>query len=110
MCQRRTALLLLVSVWGVLSAHAQPAAGFSGVVIEQQSRRPIASLQVKLIPRRSSGIAVKVATTDAAGRFSFPGAPRSVYLLEIGQGMNLLYRAEIDTATQNRVVVQLRRK
>jgi Carboxypeptidase regulatory-like domain len=103
------ALALAVLVSPIVAAP-QSAQDFNGRVFDATSKRGIENLEVKLTPPRESKLPVRLATTDPNGAFVFRKLVRGRYLLEISQGLFLLYRGEIDTARQPRVDIPLKPK
>jgi hypothetical protein len=106
--------LLLSSVavmWPMAAAPPAPqAADFNGRVFDATSKNGIENLEVKLTPPRQSNLAIRLTSTGRNGEFLFRRLERGRYLLEISQGLYLLYRAEIDTTQQDRLEIPLRRK
>ncbi len=78
---------------------------FSGV---EQTGVP--NLTVKLIPPKTVPFPEKVTTTDQDGKFSFANVEKGRYLLEVSQGVTLLYRNVLDTRVDTNKVIELRRK
>jgi Carboxypeptidase regulatory-like domain len=88
---------------------AQQAADFSGRVLDTAGRG-IENLEVKLTPPRDSRLPIRVGSTNRDGEFMFRQLARGPYLVEVSQGVYLLYRAQVDTSRQSRVDVTLRRR
>ena len=107
----RRALATLLTCAAVLVcgafAPAQQTTEFSGRVIDT-NRNGIANLEIKLTPPTSANLPIRLGTTDRNGGFVFRQLARSRYLIEVSQGVYLLYRAEIDAARQSRVEITLR--
>ena len=105
------AVATLLTFAGVLLygavAPAQQTSDFTGRVTDTE-HRGIANLEVKLTPPTSTRLPIRLGSTDRNGTFTFRQLARSRYLIEISQGVYLLYRAEVDTAKQSRVDVTLR--
>ena len=104
---------LLLSVAAVMwptTVLSQQAGDLSGRVFDAASHNGIENLEVKLTPPRESKLSIRLASTDRNGAFVFRRLDRGRYLIEISQGLYLLYRAEIDTTKQDRVEIPLRRK
>jgi hypothetical protein len=91
-------------------AVSQQAGDFSGRAFDAASHNGVENLEVKLTPPRESKLSIRLASTDRNGAFVFRRLERGKYLLEISQGLYLLYRAEVDTAKQEHVEIPLRRK
>jgi hypothetical protein len=110
--RQRFAILLtccVVALWHV-EAPAQQAADFKGRVTDAGGRSGIENLEVKLTPPRNSNVPIRLGSTDRNGEFVFTRLVRGPYLLEISQGVYLLYRAEVNTARQARVDIALQRR
>ncbi len=102
--------LSLATLTAPALAAPQQAVDFSGRVVDAASKQGIQNLEVKLTPPRQSKLPVRLATTDRNGTFVFQKLARGRYLLEVSQGLFLLYRAEIDTARQTHVDIRLKPK
>jgi hypothetical protein len=76
----------------------------SGRIFEATSRAGIGGLIVKLTPSRAANrpqkITQKITTTEPDGRFEFTNLDKGRYLLEVYQGLTLLYRDVIDTGQE----------
>lgn len=83
---------------------------FTGRVFDATSKRGIENLEVKLTPPKQSRLTIRVANTDQNGLFAFKQLARSRYLLEVSQGVHLLYRVEVDANTSDRLDIPLERK
>jgi hypothetical protein len=103
-------VLALSSVASPPSLLAQAPVDLRGRVVDDQTSEGVANLEVKLTPPARSRLPVRFATTDRNGRFTFARLARSRYLIEVSQGIHLLYRAEIDTNRQDTVEIRLRRR
>jgi hypothetical protein len=100
------ALLLSLSV--AAAAHAQTQAiDFTGRAFNTSTGRGIENLEIKLTPPKSVNLPIRVASTDGDGKFLFRGLVHSRYLLEVSQGIYLLYRIEIDTRQSDHVDIPL---
>jgi hypothetical protein len=109
---RRVLVVLLSCCFVLISridAPAQQSADFSGVVVDAE-HHGVPNLEVKLSPPRDSKLAIRLGSTDRNGSFVFRQIARGHYLLEVSQGVYLLYRAEVDTSRQPRVTITLQRK
>jgi hypothetical protein len=109
----RRALLLVVATiviaaWG-LEAQ-QNSADFGGRVFDSASKTGIQNLEIKLTPPKTMKGAIRIATTDRNGEFVFRRLVRGRYLMEVSQGITLLYRQEIDAVKADRVDVPLKRR
>jgi hypothetical protein len=89
---------------------SQPAIDFGGRVFDADSKRGVENLEVKLIPPKQSRLPIRVASTDQNGAFLFRQLARGRYLLEVSQGVHLLYRAEVDVNQQDRIDIPLQRR
>lgn len=96
-------VLLLYSA----AAPAQQSLDFAGRVTDT-AHHPVANLEVKLTPPRDAKLPIRLGSTDRNGAFVFRQLARGKYLIELSQGVYLLYRAEVDTARQPRVDITLR--
>ena len=111
---RRTSRLragVLVASLTVLpvTCLAQQAADFKGRVFDATTRTGIENLEVKLSPPRQSRAAIHLTRTDRNGAFLVPRLAPGRYLLEVSQGMYLLYRMEVDTTRQSQIEIPLTR-
>jgi hypothetical protein len=106
----RLAMAALVAGNLLLAAAAQQFHNYDGRVFEAASHRGIENLEVKLTPPTSSNLPVRLANTDQNGEFHFVQVKLGRYLLEVSQGPDLLYRAEIETGTQERIEIPLQRR
>lgn len=82
----------------------------SGRVFESASQSGIANLTVRLTPAKSAKQAEKITTTDQNGEFRFNNLDRGKYLIEVYQGVTLLYRSVLDTRQDSKKVIGLKRK
>lgn len=105
----RTACLCAVMTWS-LAACAQQTVDVDGRVYDQMNGRGLENLEVRMTPPTSASIPVRMANTDQSGGFRFPQVRAGRYLLEVTQGPNLLYRVQIDTATQTHLQVPLQKR
>ena len=107
---RKTIAILLaccaILLCGVV-LPAQQAADFGGRVTDVD-RHGVANLEVKLTPPRNAKQPIRLGSTDSNGVFVFRQLAGGRYLLELSQGVYLVYRAEVDTTKQSRVEVTLR--
>jgi hypothetical protein len=106
----RRAACLALALTAAVAVAAQSASDFSGRVFDADSKAGIANLQVKLTPPRQAKASARITSTGAKGEFTVRQLARGRYLLEISQGVTLLYRAEVDTAKTARVDVPLKRR
>lgn len=101
-------LILLLAPWvhgmdiGITDGRIQ------GRIYNGSSLAGVPFLTVKLIPPKNSSLPEKVTVTDADGGFDFQDATMGRYLLEVYQGLQLLYRNVIDTRNNARFTVSLR--
>lgn len=108
--------IVVLSIVAIFLTSAVPAIGqatavdFSGRVIDASTKRGIENLEVKLTPPRGVRAPIRVASTDVNGGFLFAKLARGRYLVEVSQGVNTLYRAEVDVARMNRLDVPLQRR
>lgn len=80
-------------------------AGYRGA-----GQKGIPALTVNLIPPRDLRGVEKITTTDDRGRFSFSALDRGRYLLEVYQGVMLLYREVIAVDRDTRKDIELMRR
>lgn len=99
--------LCAATAWPALS---QQPVDFTGRVFDATSKRGIENLEVRLTPPKQSRLTIRVANTDQNGSFAFKRLARSRYLLEVSQGVHLLYRVEVDASTKNRIDIPLESK
>lgn len=114
---KKICLLLTVFYLLVLGLSAAPAMELdvrenkiSGHILESAQRKGISNLTVKITPPKNSGKPQKITVTDKDGRFLFEDMEKGIYLLEVYQGLNLLYRDVIDTKKEMNKVIPLKRK
>ena len=109
----RRLIAILLTCWLMVlwpaQVPAQQTADFSGRVTDT-AQNPIENLEVKLTPPRDSKAPIRLGSTDRNGMFVFRQLVQGRYLIEISQGVYLLYRAEVDTIRQSRVDITLRRR
>lgn len=106
------ALVLVAMGCEALPVLAQPgdSVDFGGRIFEEQTRAGIPNVQVKLTPPRQSKLPVRLTSTDRDGNFRFAGLVRSSYLLEVSQGLHLLYRKEVKAGELREAHIALRRR
>ncbi len=98
------AMLFAVAGW------AQQPSDVDGRVFDQANGRGLENLEVKLTPPTRENLPVRLASTDPNGQFRFSGLRATRYLVEVSQGANLLYRAEVDAATQRHLDIPLQKR
>jgi hypothetical protein len=106
----RVVLLALVAICAASTALSEQAVDFAGRVFDAASQRGIENLEVKLTPPSNSNATIRVTSTDQNGLFVFKQLAKSRYLLEVSQGVHVLYRVEVDASKQDRVDIPLERK
>jgi hypothetical protein len=79
-----------------------------GLVYEATSKKGIAALTIKLIPPRTLKKAEIITTTDESGEFRFAHVERGKYLLEVYQGVTILFRSGIEIIQDTRKEIPLR--
>ncbi len=104
-------LVVLLSWWLVILPNVS-AAGLTldGQVREAVGRKGIPALAVKLIPPRELRGVERITSTDGEGRFRFANLDRGRYLLEVYQGVRLLYREVISLDRDLRKDIELRKR
>jgi hypothetical protein len=111
----RVIRLVVLALVALCAASARPALSqqtfdFTGRVFDATSQRGIENLEVKLTPPKDSRLTIRVANTDQNGLFVFKQLTRSRYLLEVSQGVHILYRVEVDANTRDGIDIPLERK
>jgi len=108
---KRVLLLVCMSFW-LLTLQNVHAGGMAldGRVYEEAGRKGIPALTVKLIPPRDLRGVEKITTTDDRGGFRFSALDGGRYLLEVYQGVLLLYREVIAVDRDTRKDIELRRR
>ena len=81
-----------------------------GRVYEATNKKSIAALTVKLIPPKSVRKSEKVVSTDEKGEFHFTNIDQGKYLIEVYQGITILYRNMMEINQNTRKDIALRRK
>lgn len=81
-----------------------------GRVYEAAGQKGIPALAVKLIPPRALHGVERITSTDDGGRFRFGNLDGGRYLLEVYQGVTLLYREVISLDRNMRKDIALRRR
>jgi Carboxypeptidase regulatory-like domain len=104
------AALLLSFVVGAAAGAQTRMIDFSGRVFDAGSGRGVENLEVKLTPPKAVQLPIRVVSTDGDGRFLLRGLVHSRYLVEVSQGVYLLYRAEIDTTQSDHMDIPLQRR
>ncbi len=108
-----TALRLgILLSWWLVTLPSVWAGGMvlDGRVHEVTGQRGIPALAVKLIPPRDRRGVERVTSTDEGGRFHFDNLDGGRYLLEVYQGVMLLYREVINLDRDMRKDIELRRR
>ncbi len=107
-----TVRLLVFLSWWFLALPCVCAEGMSldGRVHEITGQRGIPALAVKLIPPRDRHGVERVTSTDEGGKFHFENLDGGRYLLEVYQGVMLLYREVITLDRDTRKDIELRRR
>jgi hypothetical protein len=80
---------------------------FSGIVVTEGDHLGISNLTVSLSPPANSMKAKKVTTTDSEGRFTLNGLENGEYLLEVSQGVTILYREVVKVPQQEQKEIRL---
>jgi hypothetical protein len=81
-----------------------------GMIYDSSTGKGISGLVVKLLPPRPSGNTQRITVTNARGEFQFGSQRKGRYMLEVRQGLTLLYRRVIDTNMDDSLAVSFRRK
>jgi hypothetical protein len=82
----------------------------SGRIYEAGTRAGIADLTVRLIPPKDLKKSEKVTTTDEDGQFRFADLSGDKYLLEVYEGLTLLYREIIEGKQNTPKEIALKKK
>jgi hypothetical protein len=103
-------LLALAATLALTTFMEAQASDLRGRVVDAATGRGIENLQVKLTPPRQSRAPIRLARTARDGTFTVAQIVSGRYLIEISQGVTLLYRAEVSAASATRLEIPLRRK
>jgi hypothetical protein len=82
----------------------------TGRIYEAGTQAGIADLTVRLIPPRDLKKPEKVTTTDEGGKFRFADLSGDKYLLEVYEGLTLLYREVIEVKQNTQKEIALKKK
>ena len=107
---RRLALATLLVCLGASGEAQVQFIEFTGRVVDAGSGQGIENLEIKLTPPKGVNLPIRLSGTDRDGKFLFRRLARSRYLIEVSQGLYLLYRAEVDTTQQETVEITLKRR
>lgn len=88
----RNLRFLALAVLVALAVTHAAAARLSGRVYDGASKDSIPDLTLKLIPPKNANAPERITSTDRGGRFNFGEVPPGKYLLEVYQGLTLVYR------------------
>ena len=106
------ALALAALVVAPARAHAMKAVvqgdSLVGKVFNSVTNKGLPGYQVQLTAAKSANIPVRIAITDAEGRYRFLHVWKGRCLLEVYWGLTLVSRQLIDTSTQGQYLVTLR--
>ncbi len=80
------------------------------VYVSDASKSGIPNLTVRLTPSKGMKTPEKITTTDDKGNFLFKDLDKGRYLLEVYQGVTLLYRDVVDTSQDMKREISLKRK
>jgi hypothetical protein len=109
-----TFILSLVTISPGLSAEVTKPEVRDGVltgrIYEAVTQAGIADLTVKLIPPRDLKKPEKVTTTDEGGKFRFADLSGDKYLLEVYEGLTLLYREVVEVKQNTPKEITLKKK
>ena len=95
---------------GEYSSRGSAAGVFTGRIFEAGTKTGIGDLTVRLIPPRDVKKPEKVTTTDEDGKFRFTDLGADKYLLEVYQGLTLLYREVIEGKENTPKEIALKKK
>ncbi len=93
-----------------LGFSAEPTAVLTGRISEAETQSGIGDLTVRLIPPRDLKQPEKVTTTDEDGKFRFADLSGDRYLLEVYQGLTLLYREVVEVKENTPKEIILKKK
>ena len=116
MIMRRAAPTIVVALlaFGPTVAQAMTFTAEDGVIkgriFDSATNEGIPGMTVKLTPPKSTARPQQVTRTDSQGAFDFGKLPKGRYLLEVHQGVTLLYRRVIDSTRNVQFEVRLRPK
>ncbi len=79
-----------------------------GRVYEATSNRGVAALTMKLIPPRALSKPEIITTTNDPGEFLFTNVDRGRYLIEVYQGITILYRGVVEISQDTRKEIPLK--
>jgi len=82
----------------------------TGRIYEAVTQAGIADLTVRLIPPRDLKKPEKVTTTDEGGKFRFADLSGDKYLLEVYEGLTLLYREVVEVKQNTPKEIALKKK
>ncbi len=104
-------LLLATAAAFTLTTFVQAqATDLRGRVVDATSGNGIENLQVKLTPPRQSKAPIRLARTTRDGSFTVAQLVAGRYLVEVSQGVTLLYRAEVNATGTTRLDIPLKRR
>lgn len=106
-------LVFVLSLCCALTASPVGGAELDGRIVDAASRDGIPELTVKLIPpmaMQSLRRPEKITTTDRHGEFRFTDTDTGKYLLEVYQGVTLLYRGVVEINQDTHKRIELKRK
>ena len=102
-------ILLMTLLFAAVAVRADQMS-FSGTVVAQGDRSGIPNLTVSLTPPANSKKPKKVTTTDDKGHFALNDLENGQYLLEVYQGVTILYREVVSIPQQASKEISLRPK
>ena len=101
----------ITPLWAAEPVKSEVQAGvFTGRIYEAGTKTGIGDLTVRLIPPRDVKKPEKVTTTDEDGKFRFTDLSGDKYLLEVYQGLTLLYREVIEGKENTPKEIPLKKK
>jgi len=102
------AALVLAPARGHAVAAVVQGDSLVGQVFNSVTNKGLPGYQVQLTAPKSTGVPVRIAITDADGRYRFLHVWKGSCLLEVYSGLTLVSRQVIDTSAPRRYLVTLR--
>jgi hypothetical protein len=106
----RTFKVFIFFLFFLVIASYVYAARLDGRVYEITTERGIPALTVKLIPPKATKRPERITSTNYQGNFQFSGIQTGRYLIEVYQGLTILYRDMIEITHDMRKDIPLRKK
>ena len=107
--KKKTLFFTFVFLFAMMASNVI-AETLEGRVYESTTGQGISALMVKLIPPRNLQKSEKITSTNEQGEFRFPNIERGRYLIEVYQGVTILYRDVVEVTQDMRKEIPLRKK